>query len=342
MHLIALPGQNCFYEDAHVILIIHNHYVFHIETYYTFSQQIVVRLVFFFQAEDGIRDTSVTGVQTCALPIYARARQVELRHLQRGLHRGHRRVRGIDWSCLAVQLDGAAARHLGRQGERKGGRSRKLPQLEIHLLQHQGLPVSQCAAQRQSSVGDLHQLHRKVEPCCPRRRHSLRRPLGLAAQARKVPIARRGLHQRDLRLVDGQVRHNQLARHQKWPDFRAHLQRFGLDEDRFAKCLILSHPKIVGGHFAREERKLQFAQFHFAVQRGRKLPFQPRLELVHVDQQWQAHHHHHESRYSDANPLYDSAHSRTPPLPSLLLCQWHKAPACASEQSSDFFWWGML
>src|SRR5437763_200187 len=26
--------------------------------------------VFFFQAEDGIRDTSVTGVQTCALPIY--------------------------------------------------------------------------------------------------------------------------------------------------------------------------------------------------------------------------------------------------------------------------------
>src|SRR5437762_9859253 len=26
-------------------------------------------LCFFFQAEDGIRDTSVTGVQTCALPI---------------------------------------------------------------------------------------------------------------------------------------------------------------------------------------------------------------------------------------------------------------------------------
>src|SRR5687768_17782861 len=26
---------------------------------------------FFFQAEDGIRDVAVTGVQTCALPIYA-------------------------------------------------------------------------------------------------------------------------------------------------------------------------------------------------------------------------------------------------------------------------------
>src|SRR2546430_9108078 len=28
---------------------------------------------FFFQAEDGIRDLTVTGVQTCALPIYAAA-----------------------------------------------------------------------------------------------------------------------------------------------------------------------------------------------------------------------------------------------------------------------------
>src|SRR5437762_13470003 len=30
---------------------------------------------FFFQAEDGIRDTSVTGVQTCALPICSPLRQ---------------------------------------------------------------------------------------------------------------------------------------------------------------------------------------------------------------------------------------------------------------------------
>src|SRR5256884_5279929 len=28
------------------------------------------RVSFFFQAEDGIRDVAVTGVQTCALPIY--------------------------------------------------------------------------------------------------------------------------------------------------------------------------------------------------------------------------------------------------------------------------------
>src|SRR5437879_6302562 len=28
-----------------------------------------IKRFFFFQAEDGIRDTSVTGVQTCALPI---------------------------------------------------------------------------------------------------------------------------------------------------------------------------------------------------------------------------------------------------------------------------------
>src|SRR5437016_14195323 len=32
-------------------------------------------IFFFFQAEDGIRDWSVTGVQTCALPIYGGGRK---------------------------------------------------------------------------------------------------------------------------------------------------------------------------------------------------------------------------------------------------------------------------
>src|SRR5256885_3189859 len=31
----------------------------------------IIRYFFFFQAEDGIRDYKVTGVQTCALPIFA-------------------------------------------------------------------------------------------------------------------------------------------------------------------------------------------------------------------------------------------------------------------------------
>src|SRR5207237_4165729 len=33
---------------------------------------------FFFQAEDGIRDSSVTGVQTCALPIFNYSRRSRL------------------------------------------------------------------------------------------------------------------------------------------------------------------------------------------------------------------------------------------------------------------------
>src|SRR6266404_7631344 len=36
-----------------------------------------MRLFFFFQAEDGIRDKLVTGVQTCALPIFG-ARPADL------------------------------------------------------------------------------------------------------------------------------------------------------------------------------------------------------------------------------------------------------------------------
>src|SRR2546430_3647009 len=34
------------------------------------ATSLVYFVLFFFQAEDGIRDLTVTGVQTCALPIY--------------------------------------------------------------------------------------------------------------------------------------------------------------------------------------------------------------------------------------------------------------------------------
>src|SRR3712207_8894270 len=40
---------------------------------------------FFFQAEDGIRDIGVTGVQTCALPISRLHESQRLRGLRRGL-----------------------------------------------------------------------------------------------------------------------------------------------------------------------------------------------------------------------------------------------------------------
>src|SRR2546429_487222 len=37
-----------------------------------FPMALIIAWVFFFQAEDGIRDVAVTGVQTCALPISLR------------------------------------------------------------------------------------------------------------------------------------------------------------------------------------------------------------------------------------------------------------------------------
>src|SRR5699024_11376931 len=36
-----------------------------------------VLFIFFFQAEDGIRDRNVTGVQTCALPISTQGKQID-------------------------------------------------------------------------------------------------------------------------------------------------------------------------------------------------------------------------------------------------------------------------
>src|SRR6266446_8176651 len=54
---------------------------------------------FFFQAEDGIRDYKVTGVQTCALPILAQAEADAVDDLQRARVE---QLRGqIEWASVA-------------------------------------------------------------------------------------------------------------------------------------------------------------------------------------------------------------------------------------------------
>src|SRR2546429_8384113 len=58
----------------------------------------MVPLFFFFQAEDGIRDVAVTGVQTCALPIsWLRSRG------------GPRRCAATPWARCAGRRSGLAS-----------------------------------------------------------------------------------------------------------------------------------------------------------------------------------------------------------------------------------------
>src|SRR5256885_8907710 len=70
----------------------------------------VSELFFFFQAEDGIRDYKVTGVQTCALPISRRAP-----------HGDRRRLRPDLSPCPQEARRGAVARGLARYGWRDAG-----------------------------------------------------------------------------------------------------------------------------------------------------------------------------------------------------------------------------
>src|SRR2546422_5673305 len=79
---------------------------------------------FFFQAEDGIRDVAVTGVQTCALPISAVSLAADVR--RRGLHRdaGTLRETGRDREELQGDRRGQARRP-PRAGVLHGGRHRR-------------------------------------------------------------------------------------------------------------------------------------------------------------------------------------------------------------------------
>src|SRR5207244_5798028 len=71
-------------------------------------------LFFFFQAEDGIRDDLVTGVQTCALPISAaqRREQEEARAVQAERER-----------AAAAAEHAAAERDLASVGQELAGRT---------------------------------------------------------------------------------------------------------------------------------------------------------------------------------------------------------------------------
>src|SRR5207237_4322132 len=86
-------------------------------------------IIFFFQAEDGIRDSSVTGVQTCALPISnARAHRAEraARPLlcpgeRCGRARGSARARAIRGSA-AIHPHRAETERCRRSEERRVGK----------------------------------------------------------------------------------------------------------------------------------------------------------------------------------------------------------------------------
>src|SRR5256886_4250433 len=89
---------------------------------------LVPYLFFFFQAEDGIRDLTVTGVQTCALPIWRRSAHRptcccrETRAARRGRLRAARtRARRRSRRPLPGlrRLGAPAARHSGTPSSRR-------------------------------------------------------------------------------------------------------------------------------------------------------------------------------------------------------------------------------
>src|SRR2546430_5836524 len=88
-----------------------------------------IGVFFFFQAEDGIRDLTVTGVQTCALPISLDRDDLDdaaaLQDRQRvvGIEAREtvaRKKRPVD--LFFAVLPAAPARHRGRSEERRVGK----------------------------------------------------------------------------------------------------------------------------------------------------------------------------------------------------------------------------
>src|SRR5260221_2951156 len=63
--------------------------------------------IFFFQAEDGIRDHCVTGVQTCALPIYPHVREAYSKYVGAGFRHHNPFFEGSAESLMAGMEENA-------------------------------------------------------------------------------------------------------------------------------------------------------------------------------------------------------------------------------------------
>src|SRR2546430_9122369 len=88
-------------------------------------------MFFFFQAEDGIRDLTVTGVQTCALPIY---REDAVRELHGEVLRAHPGDVHVDDELGVRLVDVGGGLPLGRGDEADGAAVRHLVEVDLELL----------------------------------------------------------------------------------------------------------------------------------------------------------------------------------------------------------------
>src|SRR6266481_7322593 len=122
--------------------------------------EIVLCLFFFFQAEDGIRDGTVTGVQTCALPIWV---EPESELAIRGVPR-------LNWNGLPLRIEvpaeiaGDKLRKARLTPHREPGAAAtyRLVALDAHILRFGGLAGEVCGEvialqvrPRQVSRGEL-------------------------------------------------------------------------------------------------------------------------------------------------------------------------------------------
>src|SRR6266446_9916483 len=87
-----------------------------------FSERIIFFFFFFFQAEDGIRDYKVTGVQTCALPISVARRRDQQRTGRRGEVYEYCVVQAVGGVGI-VAIDGASATRVVELANRRAARS---------------------------------------------------------------------------------------------------------------------------------------------------------------------------------------------------------------------------
>src|SRR6516225_11463478 len=103
------------------------------------------------------------------------------------LERGHGGIVSREGTGPAIEAQPASASRLSRKRKRKGAIGRKVPHLDVHIIERQRSGSAIRLAEREVAAGDLHQFGRERQWLSGGNR-GRDGHLPLASQARKIPL----------------------------------------------------------------------------------------------------------------------------------------------------------
>src|SRR6267143_472973 len=206
--------------------------------------------------------------------------EIQRADIELGAKRSQCRVGLIDRANNAIELELAAGREIGGDGDRKLRLDGNVRGSNVDVVVG-ATPLRIRGADDDAAVFERELLDGEVRG----RVRRTRRFCGRAAERRIVPEPRGIVKEGYLRAINRDARDIQGLRENQRNHFNTDLEGFGGEERRRAEFGIVANGKIFGGERAADQREAHVPELHFAAERGRSFFFDGGAELIDGNQE---------------------------------------------------------